>query len=118
MLRVLVLGFVLLTGCASAAADPACEAGKVATCPCGNGEEATQTCKDDGSGWGACGCSLLDPAQRDPDVACRSEITGPDTTGIKCPAGKRTFLICQSSIVQTGVCYHDTGLTTYCCEPN
>lgn len=38
--------------------DRACEAGRVAECPCEDGSMGIQTCNEDGSAWGECGCSM------------------------------------------------------------
>jgi len=120
MLRFLVLGLVLAAGCTLEADGkdepaPVCEAGKVEACPCADAEPATQTCKSDGSGWGACGCSMLTPEQRDPDVSCQSE-QDPSQFDRACPPGKRMFIRCEQVIAQSGVCYYDTVVAMYCCS--
>jgi hypothetical protein len=119
MLRVLLAGLVLLSGCAADVADePVCEAGKVEVCPCATGGEATQTCKSDGSGWSACQCAVVDQVASSPDVSCRTEVKPVDleSAADRCPTGKRQFLLCDVPIVQSGICYRDDRLVMYCCD--
>ena len=63
-MRQIVIGAAALAawvvGCGSSSnqspAATACVAGKVEACPCSGGAQGVQTCKDDGSGFGACDC--------------------------------------------------------------
>ncbi len=118
MLRILTVGLALLAGCVAQTEPDACEAGKVEACPCDDGKDpATQACKADGSGWGACQCSMLDPAQSDPGVSCKTEVKPGDVLPRDtCPAGLRQFLVCDYAIVQSGICYKDPIITMYCCK--
>lgn len=66
-----------LLGCALEEEPPpvVCEAGRTTVCVCPGGSEATQACKNNGSGWTACGC---------PDASADPDASPPDAGDVEC----------------------------------
>lgn len=61
----------------------ACEAGATQACTCDDGQDSTQTCLDDGSGFGACECDGADTTATDPTTDPTEQPTtdDPSTSG-------------------------------------
>lgn len=126
MIRLLGLALALgMMGCGSSDDDgekgeqrePVCEVGRVAECPCLDGAMGTQTCDDDGGGWGERECAADQPGAKPPveykadDVCVKSNL---DVMTCGKASGVRLFESCD--VPKDGVlvgCMPITG--GYCC---
>lgn len=67
-LFVVIIGFLMLTGCSSEKSTRmVCEPREVRNCPCLGGDDGVQECFSDGSGWDYCTCGDAD-ADNDTDT--------------------------------------------------
>lgn len=121
MLRVFLVAALVLAGCGGGGddqgptenPDPVCEAGRVVSCPCADGEEATQVCADDGSKWGTCACAA--PPAIDPSDQCslpQDQSTFMESE--RCPAKQIMYAKCDRAVVTDGVCT-EKPFGVFCC---
>ncbi|MCH9686795.1 MAG: hypothetical protein K0V04_35505 [Deltaproteobacteria bacterium] len=97
------------TGVAMTDTGTVCVAGQTQSCICNNGTDGTQTCVDDGSGFGSCECDAdsLDSAS---GTTSSDTTTGDDTTGTTGPTPCMSDEECADAAkgeCQVGVCGED-----------
>lgn len=131
MLRVLAIGLALAAaGCSvdATSEDPACEAGRVASCPCADGSQGQQACAEDGSEWGACSCrgavgnNVAGSGGSASSLTAAAECLGDPvnrltfSTGDSCPAGNIVYAVCSKAIRDAMIC-KPTGVSPlWCCS--
>lgn len=93
-------------------ANPVCESGRVAECPCEGGAMGIQACKADGSAWGMCACQNPNEV---PELACTFP-RDPATLipADRCPANHDMYGECEPAVVTSGACFQ-TKADFFCC---
>lgn len=77
-----VVSLALVMSCGG---NEVCEPGKTRTCPCVDGTEGVQSCRDDGTAWRQCRCGS--PADTSPDADGSSTMDTNDQSDVMPDAG-------------------------------